>query len=298
MQENKPSQTATWIAKGLLYLEKTKPIGNYMEPEALALYRETIKILNPSWLKNLDSVFFRKGVSLVERITIPGIFSHYFLRKQIIKRWLLSALKKNAEQVIVLAAGFDGLVPSFYQQYPTVNFIEIDHPATQNVKKKAFYRSHFAANNVRFISVDLSKVRLAQVLAENKIRGDLKTFVVIEGLTMYLSQEQNKELFGEIVHYFSKELQIAFSFMKKQDNGSIDFVETSFITKTWLKWQNEVFKWGVSLEELRSTFLSEQGLDCEELICPMNEINLYKGAFEGEKVAVGEYLCLTKKEKS
>ncbi len=295
MKEDKPSQTALWIAKGLLYLDKTTAISNYLEPQAIEIYKACLQLADSGWLDKLSRPFYQKKMHWLESVTIPGIFIHYFLRKQIIKRWMLEAIEQKTQQVVVLAAGFDGLVATYYSQYPEVKFIEIDHPATQQVKKKAFYRNHFASQNVSFLSADLSKKSLKEVLQNApELNRDLKTFFIIEGLTMYLTQEENLQLFHEITDFFKNELLVAFSFMKKQANGSIDFKQTSMITKLWLKYQKEVFKWGCPLAELEVEFLRKNNLKLVELLCPKNEANLYKGIFLETEIAEGEYLCLAK----
>lgn len=291
MKENKPSQTAVWIAKGLLFLDKTQIITE-MDPKSLQLLNLCLKKSDPLWLKLLPYRIFQVWFALVEKITIPGIFLHYFFRKKIIERWLKNSLQNDCEQVIIFAAGFETLVQHWSEKYPGVNFVEIDHPATQNIKKEAFMQLNPSLKNVHFIEFDLSKNRLQQAFMNNHIDPLKKTFFIAEGITMYFDKTTLDQLFIDCHHFFQPGTLIAFTFMEKQKNGSIQFKNASILVNPWLKRQQEVFKWGIEPSRLESEFLLPLGFKQIDLINPLSEKESAGTTFSLQTITQGEYVSL------
>lgn len=285
MKDNKPSQTAVWIAKGLLYLNQIGQLPDDADNKRILLWQNAINLMEPGWLALLQKWWYQTWFGFVERITIPGLFKHYAARKKIIDKWTSQALENNTLQVIVLAAGFDTLTQHYYSLYPNVQFIEIDHPATQTIKKAAFLKDNVAANNVVFIEADLQKQTLKSVLEQHVVQGK-KTLMIAEGITMYFNEQEVKEFFTDLHDCFSDDFSIIFTFMEKQATGSIQFANASFIVNYWLKKQNEIFKWGIEPAILASYFLKPLGYQLVKLVDPSLELTSPK--------TQGEWVCLAK----
>ncbi|MCS5710370.1 class I SAM-dependent methyltransferase [Candidatus Berkiella aquae] len=284
MKNTKPSQTAVWIAKGLLYLNLTgKLVG--ADDKSIALWRDCVNLAEPSWLSCLKYPWYRYYFSLLEYFTIPGLFKHYAARKQIIDRWTKNSLENQCEQVIVLAAGFDALTQQYYSRYPDVLFVEIDHPATQEVKKKAFMAGNAAAANVQFVSADLAKQTLLSVLSAH-VNPSKKTLFIVEGLTMYFHEPIVKNIFSDLQQFFQNDLHVIFTFMEQRENGSIQFANASFMVDVWLKMQNETFRWGIAPNLLEKQFLEPLGYHQLQLLDPATDIAPPK--------TQGEWLCLAR----
>lgn len=65
--------------------------------------------------------------------------------------------------------------------------IEIDHPATQRLKREILQRA--GAPLPHLIPADLSHQRLFDVLQEDSyVRRERPTTLIVEGLTMYLTE--------------------------------------------------------------------------------------------------------------
>ena len=105
-------------------------------------------------LKIVRQAWFRPIAKWIERFTIPGILLHYALRKKCIARLVRSALINGATQVVIVGAGFDPLSFELHQEFPGVQFWEIDHPATQRHKLRTF--SKIDAERLHFVAMDLS----------------------------------------------------------------------------------------------------------------------------------------------
>lgn len=274
MKESKPSQTAVWIAKGLLYLNQKGSLDGF-DDQCVALWRAVLARLDPLWLVLLQNKFYQYWFALLERATIPGLFAHYAARKKIISAFAKGALENNVEQVIVLAAGFDTLVQHFYAEYPNVQFLEIDHPATQSFKKEAFLKINPPTANVTFVAADFEKQRLNTVF-EQHCDPHKKTLVIAEGITMYFFENDIKTLFNTVHDFFKSDCRFIFTFMEKRANGDIQFANATFVVNWWLALQKENFRWGIEPNRLEQQFLAPLGFQQRELVDPL----------------LGEWVCL------
>ncbi len=70
----------------------------------------------------------------IERLTLPGIMQHYWLRKHWIEKHCRQAIAAGTKRVLVIGAGFDTLAYRLAGEFTQHEFVEIDHPATQSVK--------------------------------------------------------------------------------------------------------------------------------------------------------------------
>ncbi len=75
-------------------------------------------------------------------------------------------------------------------QYPQVDFIELDHPATQKVKVQAVGTDQ--PENMQFVQIDYTEKSLEDVLGENEDSG---TLFIAQGLLMYLPEQDVRALF-------------------------------------------------------------------------------------------------------
>jgi methyltransferase (TIGR00027 family) len=96
------------------------------------------------------------------------------------------ALDAGIGQVVVLGAGYDSRAWRFAR--PGVRFFEVDHPATQVDK-----RSRAPAGGPAYVPVDLGTGSLPAALHTAGYQ-DLPTLFVAEGLTMYLTEPQVRDL--------------------------------------------------------------------------------------------------------
>src|SRR5262245_58238845 len=161
MQHEEASRTALLIAASLVLLQHDAKYSRLVSKTSADLCARVLekhssqtrlfsKIVRQSW--------FRPIAKLIGRITIPGIVLHYDLRKECISGLAHSALANGITQAVILGAGFDSLSSELQQEFPTVQFWEIDHPATQRHKVHAC--SEVGIERVHFVAVDLSAASL------------------------------------------------------------------------------------------------------------------------------------------
>jgi methyltransferase (TIGR00027 family) len=91
------------------------------------------------------------------------------------------------EQVVVLGAGWDT------RCYPGparegVRCFEVDAPATQRAKRQALDRAGIDSAHVRFVAADFNRQSWLEAVLAHGFDPGLPTFVLWEGVSMYLEQ--------------------------------------------------------------------------------------------------------------
>jgi methyltransferase (TIGR00027 family) len=219
-------------------------------------------------------------------LMVPGIVPHYLARKRRIEIAVREALDGGAMRVVVLGAGFDTLAWRLHGEFPKVEFLELDHPATQRVKRRALGD----AVNFSYGQVDLALQSLAD---RPGLDASGSTVFVAEGLTMYLREERVAALLRDFAASAGPAGRVVFTFMEQDDAGSIGFRGQNPLVAAWLKLRSEPFLWGIRRDRLPG-FLASCGLGNAEVIDEVRlraEILVPRGLGE-IRLARGECLCL------
>jgi methyltransferase (TIGR00027 family) len=290
VQQEHASRTALLIAGGLVLLHhdaKRSGLVSKTSADLCAQVLEKHSAQTRLFLKIVRQTWFRPIAKLVERITIPGILLHYALRKKCIKGLVRSALANGVAQVVILGAGFDPLSSELQQEFPTAEFWEIDHPATQRHKVRA--SSEIGIERVHFVAVDLSAAGLdTEALISGGFDPAKRTFWIAEGLLMYFPGGIVSSLMKTASSLSTQGSQLAFTFMEKQRDGHIRFDSQTKLVTWWLRTRGEPFLWGTARGELA------------EFIRPWRVIRFFdhnhlretESALADEVIAKGEVICL------
>ena len=282
MKADKPSATALLIARSQVMLHDAGATAA-VDAERARYYRafagEAGGKAGTRWLK------------LMERCSVPGIYLHYALRKLCIERLARERLEAGARQVVVIAAGLDPLSAMLHGKYKDVAFFELDHPATQAVKRRALEKMG-RGGNLSLPPVDLTKQTLTAALAGTSFSPDLPTLFIAEGITMYLTAAQINSLFAQLrACARHAESHFLFTYMNRQESGSIQFGSATWLTSAWLWIKNESFRWGIAAKDLPA-FLSAHGCS---MITHADADDLAAAYLEKKAVlARGENICLAR----
>lgn len=229
----------------------------------------------------------------MQMASIPGFYLHFVLRKRSIEEFVRSAISYGAQQLVVIGAGFDTLSLRMADEFVDMTVIEIDHPATQKLKKSALKDNDFG--NLHFLPLDLTKHIMQELLLRHDQYNQDKTSVyVAEGLLMYLLEKEVREILHFIKHFSGPKSRFVFTYMEENGKNNYQFKNASWATNFWLQLKGEAFKWGLKNDRLPS-FLSKCGfelLDCrthKEL-----REKFLSGTYEplaiGENIAVAQSL--------
>jgi methyltransferase (TIGR00027 family) len=97
------------------------------------------------------------------------------------------AIDDGITQVVVIAAGYDSR--AWRLARPGVTFFEVDHPATQTDK-----RDRAPEGGPTFVPVDFAVDSLRDCLTTAGFEPHAATIFTLEGLTVYLTEQQVREL--------------------------------------------------------------------------------------------------------
>ena len=110
------------------------------------------------------------------------------LRTATIDAAVRAAVARGTRQVVILGAGLDGRAWRM-SELAGVRVFEVDHPATQAVKRSHLDRLPAAIANVTFVPVDFERDSLDAALASAGHDVSRPTCWIWEGVVMYLSRD-------------------------------------------------------------------------------------------------------------
>lgn len=214
--------------------------------------------------KRLESLatqrWFRALVNFAERLVLPGIQLHYIVRKRFLEDAVRCAIEEGFVQVVVLGAGLDTLALRLHREFPRVSFIELDHPATQRVKRRAL-----TAREVQFAEADLARESLHDALPRcDSFTPAADTIFVAEGLLMYLDAPRVSALFDAVKACGTGRRRFVFTFMERRESGGIRFAKSSPLVGLWLRLRGEPFRWGIERAALPA-WLRSRGFGAREI---------------------------------
>lgn len=265
MRDDAPSATARLIARSMVLLSHEPKLAPLVPPQAAEV---STWFLDDRFVRLCRHGWFRAVIFAVERRTLPGILIHYALRKRRLEEIARDALNAGVRQVVVLGAGFDSLCLRLHTEYPDVTFLEMDHPATQGVKRKAVTAQGVIRPNLLLCPLDLGHASLAEALSSiPEYHSSHPALFIAEGLTMYLTTEQIQNLFDQARERSRPGSRFAFTFLEPQDDGRVNFNAPSKGVDAWLKHRGEPFQWGVHRADL-SDLLHSVGWILEGMATP------------------------------
>jgi len=290
VQNDQASRTALLIAASLILLHCDPKYSGLVSRTSADLCADMLA--GHSQQTRLFSTIARQGwfrpiAKLIERLTIPGILLHYALRKKCIGGLVRSALINGVSQVVIIGAGFDPLSFELHQEFPSVRFWEIDHPATQRHKRRTF--SKIDAERLNFVAIDLSGATFdSQTLVKSNFDPTQRTAWIAEGLLMYLTLDVVSSLMRTLKSLSAPASQFVFTFMEKRGNGLIRFDSQSRLVDWWLRERGEPFLWGATRSELND-FVRPWRV---ARFFDHNDLRGLSAELTAEPIAKGEVICL------
>ncbi len=255
MRAHKASATARVIAAASVLHHEQFPHDPRVSPQMSALCWQflqscrTDRLLAASARVPLARWMWRS----MERATLPGIVSHYLNRKARIESTLRGLLAEyTIAEVIVLGAGLDTLAARLAPEFPGVAFIEIDHPATQSVKREGLARAGVVAENLTLQACDLQTALPMQLLNPSRA----PRVVIAEGLLMYFEAARVREILQAALGAGHASAHVLFTYMEARADGAIGFTPHSALIGAWLRMKREPFKWAIECAEVSALAIS------------------------------------------
>ena len=205
-------------------------------------------------------------------LLLPGILLHWLARKRLLDALAHEAFDSGCRQIVVLGAGLDTLA---WRLQSACACFELDHPATQAIKRRA------CLDGPVLIAADLVHDSVAEALRTlPQFVANQPTLFVAEGLLMYLPPERVAALLREISALSAPGSRFAFTFMEARPGHPIGFHNCRRVIDWWLSLRREQMSWALArtdveafafqhgwhlaslstAEELRRRFLTPLGL--------------------------------------
>lgn len=155
-----------------------------------------------------------KPVILCGPVTRPAtVMMMMALRNQFFDQALREAAE-NVRQVVILGAGWDTRA---YQELKSANVrtFEVDTPETQQAKIAALQKAGIESGHVTFVETDFNQVSWVDALQQHGFDPALPTFVLWEGVTMYLPEESVRSTLAAVANLAPGSL-IAFDYFARE----------------------------------------------------------------------------------
>jgi methyltransferase (TIGR00027 family) len=185
------------------------------------------KIFEDPYAIRLTSPFWR---TVTENRLFYWLFSRDFLygwihpvigdlvaRARYAEEQLESAIGEGVSQYVLLGAGMDSFALRRQDLADSVAIFEIDHPATQQLKKKrlaeiglSLPKGHF------FIPVDFEKESLAEALSKSSFSTDLPAFFSWLGSIVYIEKGAVLQTLGDMASCAARGSKIVFTYCDAQ----------------------------------------------------------------------------------
>ncbi len=124
----------------------------------------------------------------------PGLFAFILARHRFMDDALGDALDSGIDQLVLLGAGYDTRPWRFADRLEGTSVFAVDHPSTAERKAKIVNKhpDEFPDVGVTIVNIDFQTQSLKTRLLEAGFEPGKKTFVVWEGVAMYLTREAVK----------------------------------------------------------------------------------------------------------
>ncbi len=289
MQQDMASATAYTVLQGLLLTANNPSYKDLVSADTKTACQQILSASTEGQkrLRQLDSRLFKLFAPLIEKILMPGITLHYALRKRFIEDATRQAITQGVTQVVNLGAGFDTLAWRLHAEHPQINFIELDHPATNEQKAKAFFSQ--SPKNFHLLAVDFSQTNARQALeAFPAFDADRPTLFICEGVLMYLNQSDVIDLFEGIRQLSGTGTRFVFTCVGPLENENNN---TGRLLKLYLKFKNEPLNWSLTEDKLPN-FLQDQRYELKDMAASDELRSRYLKDIQHGTLHRGEYLAL------
>ncbi len=260
MDVNRPSRTALKVALTILTLGEKPGMGSVVPPGIIEATRRLLVASGAASEMQVMSARSRQMVWVYDAFDwmLPGQFEAFAYRKAFFERQVRAGIDAGATQILVLGAGYDTLGWRLSPEFRDVIFLEMDHPATADLKAKGI-AAMGPRDNLILISEDLGKRKIAPVLKDNSPWDpSRRTVILAEGLVMYLSPDAVRDLFRQCADITDADSRLVFTYIPTGEDGRPDAGPWTGLMLWLQEAVGEPWLWSIRPEAL-GRFLAETG---------------------------------------
>jgi methyltransferase (TIGR00027 family) len=207
MRQNRPSRTSSLVAMvRALANEGVTEVRDFHDPTAMILIPQPWQ-----WLARRSARRMRVPARR-ERALADGRMDIVPLRTRWLDEAWHEAHRLGIRQLVLLGAGLDGRAFRLEDIGDTAVF-EIDHPATQALKRKRATGLRPLAERHAFVPIDFESNDLVDVLG-TRLTRKAPTFWIWEGVTTYLSREAQQATLKTVSTLSAAGSRLAFTYVE------------------------------------------------------------------------------------
>lgn len=130
----------------------------------------------------------------------PALTTYVLVRHRYMDDALRAALDRGVEQVLVLGAGYDSRAFRFAEALDGRPIYELDFPSTSERKGQVLseHADELPQVDLRRVAIDFQSERLVDALARSGFEVGRSTFVVWEGVAMYLPRATVQDTLSQL----------------------------------------------------------------------------------------------------
>jgi len=264
----KPSMTALSVAMAFMRSLDTEYEYLFTKQELELIkhicYVGKQSLVGMNWAlgEGISALPYSMQQSFFNFVVLPGYDQIIMLRKLMVKNKIENAIKNGTKQIVFLGGGYDIRAFIISLTYPEVSIYELDRGPTRESKLKGLKTipktmgfdginiqelstsSVIVNKNLYYIACDLSKDSLSEKLYEHGFSKENKTLIIAEGLTMYLSKDENQNLLLSLSKILDDESELLLSYGSE--------IPHSKIAETSLKSSNEFYRFSLHPQKVIS----------------------------------------------
>ena len=259
MNDLKPSRTAYKVALNILTLGEKREMAGILPPgivdatEKLLIASEAAGKMTIHWSRSRWMIRVYEAFDWL----MPGQFEAFAHRKAFCEHQVREGIAAGATQVLVLGAGYDTMGWRLSPEFSNVEFFEIDHPATAQIKAKGIENLGLRPN-FHLIAKDLGEHKLVDIMRDDQNWNlAAKTIIVAEGLLQYLPSDAVRDLFAQSASIVD-EGRIVFTYIPSRSDGRPDAGPWTSLVLWILKASGEPWLWSIQSGQI-DRFLEASG---------------------------------------
>jgi methyltransferase (TIGR00027 family) len=282
MVPNAPSQTAEAVCL-MRATEQRKPPAERIldDPYAKLFLGRLARAALASWDASGVVGDFAARLS-------PGVATYVLTRHRFIDDCVRCALAGGVQQLVLLGAGYDSRAYRFAPELKKRPVFEVDFPATSQRKARILARraDSLPPVDVRRIEIDFETDSLQDRLREAGFRTGVRSFVVWEGVSMYLTRSAVKATLTTLRAITAPRSELAMDFWYLLD--APDLITSAYrMSANLLSLLGEPVTFGIHPEDV-VPFLARLGYRVVDLA---DEASLeHRYVRDGRRVLPGSYL--------
>jgi len=273
-KRSKPSHTAAKVARGVAFLAREPdyacllPVGCADSIEKFALASGAMK---PWMLRMFDNDFYRRSVLGNTNRFWPGEMMRIVLRKRFVDDEVRAAINEGASQLLIVGAGFDTVGIRVANDYPNVQVVELDMPATAISRQETIEQLGWRRGNHIVVGADLGVTSLQESLEGVSVWSrDARSVVLAEGVLMYLTRKEADRFLAGVKSNTGDTSRLVFTYLTADPSGKPYMGKASGFSRVSLALLGETLRWGLREGELEE-FLESGGY---ELLGPAERYHL------------------------